>query len=70
MDCNKEKNEYGFSAEDVREYREQFGVSMSEAKKHFIEIYRNRQRDRMRQLIESGTHEDVLEIVKILMEEY
>ena len=64
------KNEYGFSAEDVREYREQFGVSMMEAKKHFMDMYHRKQKAEMVKLIESGTLEDIQKIVKILIERY
>lgn len=64
------KNEYGFSAEDVHEYRELFGVSMMEAKKHFMDIYHQKQKAEMVKLIESGTLEDIQKIVKILIERY
>lgn len=64
------KNEYGFSAGDVREYREQFGVSIMEAKKHFMDMYHQRQKAEMVKLIESGTLEDIQKIVKILIERY
>ena len=64
------KNEYGFSAEDVREYREQTGAGMIEAKKHFMDIYHRKQKAEMVKLIESGTLEDIQKIVKILIERY
>lgn len=64
------KNEYGFSAEDVREYREQTGAGMMEAKKHFMDIYHQKQKTEMVKLIESGTLEDIQKIVKILIERY
>lgn len=64
------KNEYGFSAEDVREYREQTGVGMMEAKKHFMNKYHQKQKAEMVKLIESGTLEDIQKIVKILIEQY
>lgn len=64
------KNEYGFSDRDVFEYRQQFGVSFEEARNHFKGIHRDKQRARMAQLVQSGTLEDVLEIVKILMKDY
>ena len=64
------KNEYGFSPEDVRAYREQFGVSMMEAKKHFMDMYHTKQKAEMVKLIESGTLEDIQKIVKILIERY
>lgn len=63
-------NEYGYSAEDVRQYREQFGASMWEAKKYFMEMYHTKKKDEMVKLIESGTLEDIREIVKILIERY
>ena len=63
-------NEYGYSAEDVRQYREQTGTSMWEAKNHFMNIYRQKQKAEMVKLIESGTLEDIREIVKILIERY
>lgn len=64
------KNEYGFSAEDVREYREQTGAGMMEAKKHFMDIYHQKQKAEMVKLIESGTLEDIQKIVRILIERY
>jgi len=64
------KNEYGFSAEDVRTYRELTGTGMMEAKKHFIDIYHQKQKAEMVKLIESGTLEDIQKIVKILIERY
>ncbi len=64
------KNEYGFSAEDVRRYREQTGAGMMEAKKHFMDIYHRKQKAEMVKLIESGTLEDIQIIVKILIERY
>lgn len=64
------KNEYGFSAEDVREYREQTGAGMMEAKKHFMDIYHQKQKTEMVKLIESGTLEDIQKIVRILIERY
>ncbi len=63
-------NEYGFSAEDVRAYRELFGASMMDAKKHFMDIYHQKQKAEMVKLIESGTLEDIQKIVKILIERY
>ena len=62
--------EYDFSAEDVRAYREQFGVSIWEAKKHFMEMHHAKQKAEMVKLIESGTLEDIQKIVKILIERY
>lgn len=70
MVYSKVKNEYGFSAEDVREYREQTGAGMMEAKKHFMDIYHQKQKAEMVKLIESGTLEDIQKIVKILIERY
>ena len=64
------KNEYGFSAEDVRQYREQTGAGMMEAKKHFMDRYHRKQKAEMVKLIESGTLEDIQKIVKILIERY
>lgn len=64
------KNGYGFSAEDVRAYRELTGASMMEAKKHFMDIYYQKQKAEMVKLIESGTLEDIQKIVKILIERY
>jgi hypothetical protein len=64
------KNEYGFSPEDVRQYREQFDLSMMEAKKHFMRIYHQKQKAEMVRLIESGTLEDIQKIVRMLIERY
>lgn len=64
------KNEYGFSAEDVRAYRELTGASMWDAKKHFMDKYHQKQKAEMVKLIESGTLEDIQKIVKILIERY
>jgi hypothetical protein len=64
------KNEYDFSAEDVRAYREQFDVSMMEAKKHFMDIHRAKQKAEMLKLIESGTLEDIRKVVNILVKDF
>lgn len=70
MVYSKVKNGYGFSAEDVRKYREQTGAGMMEAKKHFMDIYHQKQKAEMVKLIESGTLEDIQKIVRILIERY
>lgn len=64
------KNEYGFSAEDVREYREQTGAGMMEAKKHFMDMYHQRQKAEMVKLIESGTLEDIQKVLVILIRDF
>lgn len=64
------KNVYGFSPEDVRQYREQFGVGMMEAKKHFMNVYHAKQKAEMVRLVESGTLEDIQKIVRMLIERY
>ena len=64
------KNEYGFSAEDVRQYREQTGAGMMEAKKHFMDKYHRKQKAEMVKLIESGTLEDIRKVVSILVERF
>lgn len=64
------KTQWGFSAKDVQEYREQTGASMMDAKKHFMNIYHVKQKAEMVKLVESGTLEDIREIVKILIERY
>jgi translation elongation factor EF-Ts len=64
------KNEYGFSTEDIRAYRELTGAGMMEAKKHFMDRYHRKQKAEMVKLIESGTLEDIQKIVKILIERY
>ena len=64
------KNEYGFSAEDVHQYREQTGAGMMEAKKHFMDIYYRKQKAEMVKLIESGTLEDIRKVVSILVERF
>ena len=64
------KNEYGFSSADVVRYREDTGASVMEAKKHFMDIYHQKQKAEMVKLIESGTLEDIQKIVKILIERY
>jgi hypothetical protein len=64
------KNEYGFSDEDIRQYREQFDLSTMEAKKHFMRIYHQKQKAEMVRLIESGTLEDIQKIVRMLIERY
>ena len=58
------------TADDVYNYRSNTGASMSEALKHFMDIYRFNQKAEMISLIESGTPEDILEIVKILVNDY
>lgn len=63
-------NKYGFSAADVHAYRESTGAGMMEAKRHFMNIYRAQKKAEMVELIESGTLEDIREIVKILIEDY
>lgn len=69
-DWPKMVNEYGFSAEDVRKYREQTGAGMMEAKKHFMDIYHQKQKAEMVKLIESGTLEDIRKVVSILVEKF
>lgn len=64
------KNEYGFSSADVIRYREDSGASIMEAKKHFMDMYHQRQKAEMAKLIESGTLEDIQKIVRILIERY
>jgi membrane protein involved in colicin uptake len=64
------KNEYGFSAEDVRKYREQTGAGMIEAKMYFMDIYHRKQKAEMVKLIESGTLEDIRKVVSILVERF
>lgn len=63
-------NEYGFTAEDIHAYRESTGAGMMEAKKHFMNIHRAQQKAEMIELIESGTLEDIREIVRILIKDY
>lgn len=63
-------SDYGFTAEDVREYRERTGVGMMEAKKHFMDIYYAKQKAEMVKLIESGTLEDITKVVRILVEKF
>ena len=63
-------NEYGYTTEDVHAYRESTGASMWEAKKHFMNIHYAQKKAEMVELIESGTLEDIREIVKILIERY
>ena len=70
MNYSAEKNEWGFSAADVFRYRDETGCSMMEAKKHFMDIYHQKQKAAMVKLIESGTLEDIQKIVKILIERY
>lgn len=63
-------NEYGFTAEDVRAYREDTGASMMDAKKYFMDIYYAKQKVEMVKLIESGTLEDITKVVRILVEKF
>ncbi len=63
-------NEYGFTAEDVREYRERTGASMMDAKKHFMDTYYAKKKAEMVKLIESGTLEDIRKVVSILVEKF
>ena len=42
------RNEYGYSAKDVHEYRERTGASMMDAKKHFMDSYRADQKAKMK----------------------
>ena len=64
------KNQYGYSAADIREYRDLTDCGMVEAKRHFMELYRDARKVEMVKLIESGTIEDIQKIVKILIEDY
>jgi len=64
------KNEYGFSAKDIRDYRDATGVGMMEAKRFFMQRYKLRKKAEMVKLVESGTLEDIQKIVKILIEDY
>jgi translation elongation factor EF-Ts len=61
---------YGFTAADIREYRERTGASMMEAKKHFMDIYYAKQKAEMVKLIESGTLEDIRKVVSMLVEKF
>lgn len=70
MKYSETKNEFGFSAEDIRRYRESTGASMMDAKTHFMDVYHQKQKAEMIRLIESGTLEDIQKIVKILIEKY
>ena len=63
-------SDYGFTAEDVREYRERTGAGMMEAKKHFMDIYYAKKKAEMVSLIESGTLEDIQKVVRILVEKF
>lgn len=63
-------NEFGFTIEDIRAYREDTGASMMEAKKHFMDIYYAKQKAEMVKLIESGTLEDIQKVVSILVERF
>jgi translation elongation factor EF-Ts len=62
--------DYGFTAADIREYRERTGASMWDAKKHFMDIYHAKQKAEMVKLIESGTLEDIQKVVRILVEKF
>lgn len=64
------KNEYGFSAKDIRDYREATGVSMWDAKKYFMQRYKLMKKAEMVKLIESGKLEDIQKVVRILIESY
>lgn len=70
MTYSEEKNKYGYSALDVYEYREAYGVSMAEAHSHFKSLWKEARRKEMAKLIESGTLEDIHKIVAMLVEEY
>jgi hypothetical protein len=61
---------FGITEEDIYQYRQDTGVDMHEALKHFENICRFNQKDEMIRLIESGTLEDILKIVKILVDDY
>ncbi len=63
-------SDYGFTAEDVREYRERTGAGVMEAKKHFMDIYYAKQKTEMVKLVESGTLEDIQKVVRILVEKF
>ena len=62
--------EYGFSAADIHEYRERTGASIWDAKKHFMNIYYEKQKAEMVSLIESGSLEDIRKVVSILVEKF
>ncbi len=62
--------DYGFTAADIRDYRERTGASMWDAKKHFMDIYYAKQKAEMVKLIESGTLEDIQKVVRILVEKF
>ncbi len=64
------KNEYGFSAADIRRYRDATGASMVDAKKYFMQRYKLLKKAEMVKLVESGTLEDIREIVRILIKDY
>jgi hypothetical protein len=64
------KNEYCFSAGDMQRYRDETGCSMMEAKKHFMDIYHQKQKAEMVKLIESGTLEDIRKVVSMLVKNF
>ena len=70
MNYSAEKNEWGFSAADVFRYRDETGCSMMEAKKHFMDIYHQKQKAEMVKLIESGTLEDIRKVVSMLVKNF
>jgi hypothetical protein len=61
---------FGITETDIYRYRQDTGAGMHEALKHFENVYRFNQKYEMIRLIESGTLEDILEIVKILVDDY
>ncbi len=62
--------DYGFTAADIRDYRERTGAGIMEAKKYFMDIHRAKQKAKMVELIESGTLEDIREVVSILVKDF
>lgn len=63
-------NDYGFTVADIKEYRERTGAGLMEAKKHFMDIHRAKQKAEMVKLIESGTLEDIRKVVSILVKDF
>lgn len=64
------KNEYGFSAADIWRYREKTGAGLVEAKKHFMWLYKEKQKQEMVRLVESGSLEDIQKVVRILVDNF
>lgn len=58
------------TAQQIRDYRDRTGASMMDAKKHFSDIEKEKQKEEMMKLAQNASIEDIRKILAILIESY